>query len=223
MPILFYHNQPTNGTKDELVLNVCLLKANREHCISKNKALALLELIKTTSVLICRERRSLANQSSRKSRKFASPMDSHLSIKDPRKNASEASTYVRSRIDIPTGIDERNIETLFEPLKQDLLAISRSADDEDVCNDENEEESDVMERNVYESFFEIGVRVEIQRSKEETKCGKRGGWFVAVVQNFDLENDWIKVEFLSHEETIFKFHVSELLEANKLRLKNSLF
>lgn len=155
------------------------------------------------------------------------PQEPSISIKNPRKSASEVSTYNKSRIDIPSGIDESNIETLFEPLRQDLLAISRFEEGDNEQNDNGNNEGDTvethMERNTYESFFEIGVRVEVLRMKEETKTGKRGGWLVAVIQDFDLENDWVKVEFLSYEEKLFKLYVSELLRDDKLRLKSALF
>ncbi|XP_066929109.1 uncharacterized protein [Clytia hemisphaerica] len=221
--ILFHHNQPTSGTKDELVLNVCLLRANREHCIGKNKAIALLGLIKTAEILICRQLRSNGtNEPSRKRRRFETPNEASLSSKKPRRNASQAVTYVKSRIDVPVDINVNNIGNIFDPLKSDLIACSRPSDS-DTLDVVEEEDSEAMEENAYDMFFEIGVKVEVRRSKSETKSGKRGGWFVAVVQDFDHENDWIKVEFSSEEEIIHKINVTELINGDKLRLKNSLF
>ncbi len=80
-----------------------------------------------------------------------------------------------------------------------------------------------MEENEYEAFFEIGIKVEIHRARSETKKGKRGGWFVAVVQDFDLENDWIKLEFTSEEGIIYKVFVKKYIDDKRLRLKNTVF
>ena len=209
------------------MLNVCLLRANREYCISKNKAIALLELIKSVSILVTREIRiKPTNQSSRIQRCHATQSSPSLSNKEPRKKASEVTPFVKSRIEVPAGIDENKITTLFNALQADLIACSRPFDE--LTHDDDDDDgtpscSNDMEENDYELFFEIGVKVEILRTKSETKKGKRGGWLVAVVQDFDLENDWIKVEFLSEEEKIYKVYVKKYLDDEKLKLKNALY
>ena len=53
-----------------------------------------------------------------------------------------------------------------------------------------------------------------------TKDDVKGGWFSAEVQDFDIANDWIKVEYSSEKGHIYKVEVSTYLNQGLILLKN---
>lgn len=220
--ILHTHNLPTSGSKDELVVNVCLLRAGREGYINKNKRKQLLDLVKIAQLITSKE---IAIKSVRccKKRRFSTDQEPKLSSIDPRKSASSCETFTKSKIKVPVSTRRSNLHDIFNPLKQDLQAMNGITKESETSKDADTGE-EVIDEDQYEQFFEIGVRVEIRWTKVDVSdSGWRPGWFVAEVQDFNLDNDWIKVEYTREEGKVYKVNVRQDLGEGILRLKDSIF
>lgn len=189
--MLHYHHLPTRSSKDELVLNVCLLRSERKYLINKRKKSALRELIKTTELLISKQMEIdvCSNKPSSRKRKFESLTESKISTSNPRAMASAYGTYVKSKKIVPFGIQKDSIKDMLE-LKYDLLVSCKSekSNANTTVTSWNETAERQGKSTMYEEFSEVGVRVSVKWDKEDLKdSGWKSGWFTAEVQDCDQD------------------------------------
>jgi len=50
--------------------------------------------------------------------------------------------------------------------------------------------------------------------------GRRQGWYSAEVQDYDVANDWIKIEYQSEPGSVYKMELSPSIESKCIKLKN---
>ena len=158
--ILNYHNIPFHGTKDQLVLNVCLLRSVRRQVINQEKRAALLHLIKIVKCLISKQIALEAVNINPHKRKYESNDVPCVSSKKPQATASECLTYIKSRILVPSGISKHDIVEMLQPIKEDIVASNRVGEENNSTSENNEfvaiKPSIVPERNdgeMYEQYF----------------------------------------------------------------------
>ena len=220
--ILAYHNISHYGAKDELGLRVYLLRANRKHLIHYNVKKALLDLIHIVEQLICLQvsQRILMQHLTIKQRKFATLQTAELSLFNPRKMASNSQLYEPSTIRIPDNITAENLSQVLKPLVQNLRIAGqeRSSADFDTASASNNSSSILTPyNNCNDRFFQIGSRVKVRWTAEEIgNSGWRPGWYTAKVQTADMENDSIKVMYISEPDCTYKIDVSSYLALGKL-------
>ncbi len=220
--VLKFHNISSRGNKDQLVLKVALLRSGRKRFIHHNEKQHAKQLMHAVQNLIS-EQIKLDTSVPRKiiKRKYESPIEPEVSVKEPRKMASIQSMYTKSTLKVPTDlITLSTIGDMLKPLHWEILNIDKKVGGlgMDKNLDVKEPESEVNDE--YEQFFEIGIRVMVKWTQKDVgKLGWNPGWYVAEVQESSIENDWIKVEYSSEPESIYKIDVTSELANGTLKLK----
>ncbi|XP_066925406.1 uncharacterized protein [Clytia hemisphaerica] len=217
--ILQHHNLPTQKNKDQLVLDVCLLRSGRKHVINKEKKLSLSKLIEVAESIMSHQRSLNVVLPPSRKRRHSTPTQSILSSKSPRAMASAYPIYTESKIELPPNITKLSMASILKPLKEDIQASLRP-DDNEISPSVNISPVNTSISDEYEAFFEIGAKVAVRWKKDQ---GWKSGWFVAFVQDYDMMNDWIKVEYASEEGHLYKIEVSQYLESKDLKLKSGVF
>ena len=75
-----------------------------------------------------------------------------------------------------------------------------------------------------EQFFEVGARIKIKWTKDDIGDSNwKPGWYVGEVQQSDLDNDEITVQFVSEPTVTYEYEVTTLVAEGKLKMSKSLF
>ena len=145
-------------------------------------------------------------------------------LENPGKKASAFPVYTKSRLAVPDGINESNVHEMLQLLEDDPKVLTQFEESLNIPVVEFHEKKYYNKTEEYEIFFEIGSEVLVKWTKEEIgDSGWRPGWFLAEVQDSNLANDWIKVEYKSERCHIYKIEVLTALANNKLKMMGSLF
>ena len=151
--ILRFHNILDCGTKDELILRVGMLRANRGYLAFYKESEAIINLITATRTLI-RVQKSMHLADPKiihKKRRFSTPFDPTLSSKRPRNAASASSQYKNSFLCIPTGITLDSLQEMLDPLQSEILIYGQ-----DARNDKHQKETNTGNReNAHADLFAI--------------------------------------------------------------------
>ena len=220
--ILHYHNISHDGTKKELALRVYLLRANRKNLIHYHLKRGLLELIHKAEDFIHLQISDGLLSPTRhiKRRKFETRQEASVSEKNPRQMASYSRLYENAILPVPPGVTAYNITSLMKSLSTHLK-VQGSQEQIDPSIILRTLPSNSQLRAGVDNIFCIGARVRVNWSKDEIgDSGWRPGWYVATVEAADMDNDWIKVTYLSEPGCIYKIDVSSFLSLGKLEIQD---
>lgn len=220
--ILHYHNVSHDGTKEELALRVYLLRANRKNLIHYHLKKGLLELIHKAEDFIHIQISDglLSPTRHTKRRTFETQQEPSISEKNPRQMASRSRLYNNSILPVPPGVTADNITSMLKSLSTHLKI---------PANQEHIDPSIMLRtlpshnqlRTGVDNMFCIGARVKVNWTRDEIgDSGWRPGWYVATVEAADMDNDWIKVTYLSEPGCIYKIDVSSFLSLGKLEIQD---
>ena len=227
--ILRYHNIPSSGNKDQLVLNVCLLRAGRKHLINHDERSRLSELINTVEVLIAHQisMNEIIRTPNYRKRKNATPLSSEISSKNPRMMASIAPAFSNSCLNVPTDMNMFNIADMLKSLKDDIRILQRSKGNNHDAERTSSGSSSIttfIPKEPYEEYFEIGTKVSVKWTSQDIgDTGRKPGWYTAEVQDSSIDNDWIKIEYSSEPGRLYKLDVTSHLAKGQIKMKQALF
>ena len=75
-----------------------------------------------------------------------------------------------------------------------------------------------------EQFFEVGAQIKIKWTKDEIGDSNwKPGWYAGEVQESDLENDKITVQFVSEPTVTYEYEVTTSVADGKLKMSKSVF
>ena len=151
--ILRFHNILDCGTKDELILRVGMLKANRAYLAFFKESEAIINLITATRTLI-RVQKSMHLTDPKiihKKRRFSAPLESSLSSKRPRYAASVAPQYKNSFLCTPAEITLDSLQEMLDPLQSEISLYGQ-----DFRNDKHQKETNIgIKENTHTDLFAI--------------------------------------------------------------------
>ena len=124
--IVKYHGLAQCGTKNELVLRVCLISNNRRHLCFNRERKMFLELISVTRDLILGERKQVVLSQdygpTYRNRTYCNPIAPSLSSDRPRYHAPVQTEHsVKSRIELPPNVAMGNVRDIFEELIDNVV------------------------------------------------------------------------------------------------------
>lgn len=212
--VLKYHGFSSRGNKDQIVIKVSLLRSGKRKLIHDEDSQAVIALISEIQKLVSHQVCLKEIYVQPKKRKYTSYTKSSISSKDPRKAASAVEKEIDACLPVPLGTTISNIIDILQPLKDDLMSTTN---ENAILPSKKvlvvEDESD-------EDYFEIGVRVYIRWCAENIgDAGWAPAWYAATVQDSCIENDWIKVEYTSEPDQVYKIQVRLYLSKGHLKLK----
>ena len=134
--------------------------------------------------------------------------------------ASYSRLYENAILPVPPGVTADNITSLMKSLSTHLK-VQASQEQIDPSIILRTLPSNSQLRTGVDNIFCIGARVRVNWSKDEIgDSGWRPGWYVATVEAADMDNDWIKVTYLSEPGCIYKIDVSSFLSLGKLEIQD---
>ena len=215
--ILKHHGLPTIGLKDELVIRVFLLRQGCTHAITAKETKQLRYMVEVHNKVILYQRHLNITNHSYHRRKFSSQSVEHGSFES-----------------VPTDIRQpSDLIELFSPLISYMEKEEKDKQDKDsestimyatnLKASSSETQADQVNE-LHEAISQVGARIKVKWCKEELgDSGWRPGWYTAVVQSYDSENDTITVEYPSEPGCVYDIEVTPMIKASRLKLLKSVF
>ena len=191
--ILHFHNIPTEGSKDQLVLRVL---ANRT---GERELKALEDLINVSKIIVDRV--------VYRERSFQRDTTPSLSETRPRERASVSNqdNNIASVTPIPEGISLLNLNTIFDEIQR-LITAQREV---------NNKKADPSNS---EAIRTPGTRVAVLWGEEDALAGWEPGWYTGVIRAYDLASDKVTIEYSSEEGEWYQLNVKDSINEGKLKL-----
>ena len=203
--ILWHHAFPVTGTKDELALHVFLLRQSRTSHIFRNERNQLKDLIKIVDQLVLEERRLHINNTVCRKRQYASE-------------------YSTKQVPLPSHITKHeDLPNLFNPLLDyiDIVHQTRSENDDrsTVHLIHRKEQSLPNKTSTFrQQLCQPGAQISVKWSSEELgDSGWKPGWYKAVVQAYDTEEDTITVVYPSEPGCVYTMGLSSMITSKKIK------
>lgn len=171
--IVKYHGLAQRGTKDELVLRICLISNNRRHLCFHRERKMFLELISVTRDLILGERKQVLlsqdNGPTYRNGTYSTPIAPSLSSDRPRYHASLQTEHsVKSRIELPPNVAMENVHDIFEELIDNVIT-KRKTHQSTTSKQQTAKEgtAETMDISTAASLLQKRTRVKVFWSEEE--------------------------------------------------------
>ena len=206
--ILTHHGYSPIGRKDQLVMRVFLLRSNQTSAITAREEEQMKDLIELTYKVIFKQRQLNISSHVYRKRMFTLQTKSPHFIKAP--------PHVQS---------ETDLQHLFDPLLKFIedLRAQRAKDDENVLTPCTPTTSaGVMLKDtdtLIEQIAQVGAKIKVQWSADEVQdSGWRPGWYVGVVQQYDVDSDILVIAYSSEPENVYEEELTPLISNGKIKL-----
>ena len=200
--ILKYHNLPMTGTKEQLVMSVCLLRSNKTAAVTGREEQQLLDLVNLVYKTILEQRRLCVTSHIYRVRKYTLQKKCPHFVPTP-----------------PHISSEKDLQNLFEP----LLAYVSMQKNKRELNDQSKAfrpyiastlatpDDKVLKKHI----TQIGAKIKVRWTKEETESS---GWYVATVHNYCTDTDIITLTYQSEPNNPYVEELTPLIAEGKLKL-----
>ena len=207
--ILHFHGLPCFGTKDELIIRVCLLKNNQISALFAREEQQLKDLIKIIYDLIhCQRlldiRSHVVTKRTYPSRenKNCVPLPQHINT------AADLCHLFDPLIQFIGIIHDQRSKTVKQSVSIpcDIPSTTDKVDSKDTKN----------------LVCLVGSKIKVKWSVDEVgDSGWKPGWYIAFVEGYDEGDDEIIVSYPCEPGCVYKLAVTPQLEADKIRLVKS--
>ncbi len=117
-------------------------------------------------------------------------------------------TVVTDVMDRKKGL--AHITHVVEPSGSYEVNIKDLLQEESITLDEGDE---------IEQFYEVGARIKVKWTREEIgDSGWKPGWYVGEVQESEVENDLVGVQFISEPDVTYAYEVTPLVAEGKMEM-----
>lgn len=186
------------GNKDDLTLRLYLLKHNKRHVISYHLRQQILETIAIAETIIDQQikGRIVNGPVIRRTRKFTT-------------KGIERSSLDSRRLEEISGVFRglrRYVKTLG--IEDNTGSVECSA------GTSIDSESPFL----YEEYFEVGLAIKVKWVQKDLGTGWKPGWYSAVVQSCDIQNDTINIIYNLEPNVIYSVEVSPCISSGRIKL-----
>ena len=205
--VLNYHQLPTIGSKEQLVLRTYLLRHCRTAEVVAREERQLKDLIDISHELILKQREL--------------SFSSHIYRKRKYTTSGTKSKF----IPIPSHITtEDDLKTLFKPLLDTLDSNQKTRETNDKMghvqaplgmHQSTDETEELQER-----IVQTGAKVKIHWSKEEVQDTEwKSGWYLATVHSYDDVTDLLTLTYSSEPGLPYEEELLPLITNHKIKLQ----
>ncbi len=206
--VLSSHAFPTMGNKEELVIRVFLLKENRVSAMFAREQGQFKELISIIEDLILAEREASSLQSA---------------CTHTYRRRAFTQTTCSSKVQVPA---DGKLDGIFEPLLAHLAIVQETREEiftKSVhCGVGHVSSKDTMmntDVELKEMMSQPGARIKVKWTKEQIgSSGWKPGWFTAVVQAYDYDDDTLTVTYPSEPGSVYTLELSTSLALKEVKL-----
>ena len=186
--ILHFHNIPTLGNKDQLVLRVLAVRTGTTHLLFQRELQALEDLTEAAKMAVREEIKACALTSKvvYRERAFKRETTSSLNEKRPRESLSK-------------------LATIFHEIRS-LIGTTREVNNQ-KCDQDN-----------LKAITTPGTRVAVLWTKTDNMSGWKPGWYTAVVRGYKEELDEVTIEYSSEHGKRYVMSVSDNVKKGNLKV-----
>ena len=204
--ILNYHGIQTCGFKEELILWLLLVRHSRYYLCFKGEEEELMKTISLAESILLQQKRQIILQP---------------------QYVTGKRTYTKTKsnnyLNVPQDLTFHNLQNAFKELKNYITTLkSLRTEKGKALNSQNKSVDSKCpggNSDHYEEYFCIGKKLKVKSNKEELgDSGWTQGWYSAQVQEGCVEDDTIKIVYLSEPKCLYTVCVSEYLALGKLKL-----
>lgn len=207
--VLYFHNIPTQGRKDQLALRVMAIRTGTKHLLFSRELSAMEDLIGAAKLAIAEQIKDNAMKDKviYREREFQRETKATISAKRPRENASISNEERKEDNGpaVPEGTSLSNLHNIFEDLQQVIKATR------EVNIDKGDPDN-------IEAINMPGTRVAVIWKEEDAMSGWNPGWYNAVVRAYSQTLYEITIEYVSEPSKRYTMKVKESVNEGLLKL-----